>query len=61
MKRIVTLTWALLAFCALSLQGQNAWINEIHYDNASTDVDETVEVVIENPGSWTLSLFQVDL
>jgi len=40
---------------------QNAWINEIHYDNASTDVGESVEIVIENPGTYTLSDFQVDL
>ena len=28
----------------------NAWINELHYDNAGTDVNELVEVVIENAG-----------
>ena len=61
MKKIITLLVAILALFALNLQGQNAWINEIHYDNAGTDVDEMVEVVIENPGSYTLSLFQVDL
>jgi hypothetical protein len=43
------------------LQAQNAWINEIHYDNSGTDVGEFIEVVIENPGSYTLSSFQVDL
>jgi len=37
----------------------NAWINEIHYDNASTDTSEGVEVVIENAGSYTLSDFSV--
>lgn len=42
-----------------SINAQNAWINEIHYDNASTDVGEGVEIVIENPGSYDLSLFQV--
>jgi PKD repeat protein len=61
MKKITTLMVALTAIFTLGLQGQNAWINEIHYDNASTDVNEVVEVIIENPGSYTLSLFQVDL
>ena len=61
MKKITTLLVALTAIFTLSLNAQNAWINEIHYDNASTDVDEIIEVVIENPGSYTLSLFQVDL
>jgi hypothetical protein len=40
---------------------QNAWINEFHYDNVGTDVGEFVEIVIENPGSYNLSDFQVDL
>ena len=61
MRKIATLTVALLAIFTLNIQGQNAWINEIHYDNASGDVDETVEIVIENPGNYTLSLFQIDL
>lgn len=39
----------------------NAWINEIHYDNDGGDVDEMVEIVIENPGDWTLSNFKVEL
>ena len=39
----------------------NAWINEIHYDNASTDENEGVEIVIENPGDYTLSDFTVTL
>lgn len=33
----------------------NAWINEIHYDNAAGDVDEFVEVVVENAGDFELS------
>ena len=40
---------------------QNAWINEFHYDNTGGDVDEFIEIVIEDPGSWTLSNFQVNL
>ncbi len=51
----------LLLIPFLGAQAQNAWINEIHYDNASTDVNEFIEVVIENPGNYTLSLFEVYL
>ena len=45
------------------LIGQNAWINELHYDDNSKgrDANEVVEVVIENPGDYTLSLFEVHL
>jgi len=37
------------------------WINELHYDNVSTDVGEFVEVVLKNAGDYTLADFQVDL
>ena len=50
-----------MLFVSLFSFSQNAWINEIHYDNAGTDQDEMIEVVIEDAGSYTLSLFQVDL
>ena len=59
---------ALLFIMALSLsviaQVPNAWINEIHYDDdgsvGGSDSQESIEVVIENPGNWDLSLFVVD-
>ncbi len=38
----------------------NAWINEVHYDDASTDEDEMIEVVIQDTG-WDLSLFTITL
>ncbi len=60
MKKI-TITAFLLLMIQLIMQSQNAWINEIHYDNTSTDVDEIIEVVIENAGSYNLVDFQVDL
>jgi len=60
MRKITTLLVALLALFALNLQGQNVWINEIHYDNSGTDANETVEVVLENPGSYTLSDFNIE-
>jgi hypothetical protein len=43
------------------LKAQNAWINEIHYDNSGTDVDEFIEIVLENPGNYTLSNFSIVL
>lgn len=40
----------------------NAWINEIHYDNAGVDVEEFVEIVIENVGNYSpLTDFTVTL
>ena len=33
MRKITTFLVALLALFALNLQGQNVWINEVHYDN----------------------------
>ena len=51
----------LLVLLPLPAQAQapNAWINEIHYDNAGGDTDEVVEVVIEDAGSVALDRFQV--
>ncbi len=59
MKKLAILLIAMLIgfFC----YGQNAWLNEIHYDNFGTDVGEFLEIVIENPGSYTLSGFTVSL
>jgi len=39
----------------------NSWINELHYDNAGTDLNEGVEVVIQNPYSYDLSDFKITL
>lgn len=56
-----------LLFCALFftpyLQAQvpNAWINEIHYDNTSTDIGEGVEIVIENAHAYNLEDFVLTL
>ncbi len=51
----------LLIFLTGTLVAQNAWINEFHYDNASTDANEAVEVVIENAGLYDLNDFKVYL
>ena len=40
-------------------QVPNAWINELHYDNAGGDTDEFVEVVIEDAGIVDLNRFQM--
>ncbi|WP_456408615.1 DUF5689 domain-containing protein [Caldithrix abyssi] len=51
-----------ILFSAFSLIfAQNAWINEIHYDNFGTDEGEFIEVVIENVGNYNLTDFAVDL
>jgi len=56
------LTAFIVAFLAMTgLMAQNAWINEIHYDNTGTDADEFIEVIVENAGSYVLSDFAVDL
>jgi hypothetical protein len=59
MARILYL--ALLLLSSPCILAQNAWINEIHYDNVGTDANEVVEIVIENPGSYSLSDFEVHL
>lgn len=39
----------------------NAWINEFHYDNNGTDVNEFVEVVVENSSLVNLAELRVHL
>jgi PKD repeat protein len=57
MKRL--LFTLLLGVAMGTLMAQNAWINEIHYDNAGSDQGEFIEVVLENAGTYTLSDFEV--
>ncbi|PIE87638.1 MAG: hypothetical protein CSA04_06010 [Bacteroidetes bacterium] len=52
---------AIIILLSLSIYAQNAWINEIHYDDMETDIDETIEVVIENVASWSLGDFTITL
>jgi hypothetical protein len=64
MKRIYKSLSLLVVFTAIfsfSGSAQNAWINEVHYDNAGEDVDEFIEVVVQNPGNYNLSDFAVVL
>jgi hypothetical protein len=57
-KALLPVTFSLLS---LQIFSQNAWFNEIHYDNASTDVGEFIEVVVQNPGDYDLVDFSVVL
>jgi hypothetical protein len=52
---------ALFAGGTLPLKAQNAWFNEFHYDNVGDDTLEFIEVVIEHPEDFNLSLFSVVL
>src|SRR5690606_19213416 len=57
MKKI-TLT-LLLFLAVLTLQSQTVFINEIHYDNAGTDVNEGFEIA--GPAGTDLSGWTVEL
>jgi len=59
MKKFFLLVIAL--FLSTNAFSQNVWINEFHYDNASTDTSEFIEVVLQNPGSYLLSDFTITL
>ena len=64
MKRIYKVSILFLGVLflgSLNIMAQNAWLNELHYDNSGTDVGEFLEIVIENPGSYSLSDFSVYL
>jgi PKD repeat protein len=55
------LAFMLTALAFMNTSAQNAWINEIHYDNTGTDAGEFIEVVIQNAGSYNLASFTVTL
>ena len=57
MKKLITILFLLSSV----VFGQNAWINEFHYDNSSTDVGEFIEVAIESASSYNLTDFTVTL
>ena len=44
----------LVFYVGFAMAVPHAWINEIHYDNDGTDVNEFVEVVVELPEGWYL-------
>ncbi len=44
--------FVVILFMGTLLSAQNVWLNELHYDNASTDEGEFVEIVLEEiPGN----------
>ncbi len=52
----------LITFLLLTtlVYGQNAWINEFHYDNeGSSDVGEFIEVAIEDYSNYDLAKFRI--
>ena len=50
-----------LVHVCVGLLSQNAWINELHYDDSGSDSDEVVEIIIEKPDDYDLSDFTVYL
>ena len=52
-KKHFLLCWVFYAGFVMAIP--HAWINEIHYDNDGTDVNEFVEVVVESPEGWYLN------
>jgi PKD repeat protein len=61
MKKFILFTVVLSLWTLPNLVAQNIWFNEIHYDNVGTDVNEFIEVVLENPGSYNLADFSIIL
>lgn len=61
MKKTLLLIIVFLFGGLVSMQAQNVWLNEFHYDNVSTDAGEFLEVVLENAGSYALSDFEITL
>ncbi len=57
MKKIFTVLFLISSF----VWGQNAWINEFHYDNSGSDKGEFIEVALENASGYSLSDFTVTL
>jgi hypothetical protein len=49
-----TFLLCLMFYVGFAMAVPHAWINEIHYDNDGTDVNEFVEVVVESPEGWYL-------
>jgi hypothetical protein len=51
-KKLILL--GLILYIGYVMAVPHAWINEIHYDNVGTDINEFVEVVVESPEGWYL-------
>lgn len=61
MRKFLPFLLMIFAGWQLTYGQPNAWINEIHYDNDGSDINEGIEVVLETAGSYTLSDFGVTL
>jgi hypothetical protein len=64
MKKILKFSGSAVLFTAILMKGgfaQNAWINEIHYDNANSDLNESVEVIIQEAENFNLADFSLVL
>lgn len=58
MKTIITSALAFgIAGLASIAVASTVWINEIHYDNASTDTGEFVEIAGTDLSGWTVALY----
>lgn len=61
MKKFATILFLFLVTFTTQVTAQNAFVNEIHYDNATTDVNEMVEVAVLKSAMLDLTLLQVVL
>ena len=59
--KTLTLTAIILALTAFTGRAQNAWLNEIHYDDFGTDTVEFIEIVIQDVENFDLSSFEIVL
>jgi len=57
MKALITVLFILITSTIFS---QIAWINELHYANSWTDVNEFVEIVVRNTGEWEEERYLVE-
>lgn len=57
MKATLTI---ILIFLSAFLFGQIAWINEYHYANNWSDVNEFIEIVVRNTGEWEEAKYMVE-
>lgn len=59
--KTLTLTAIILALTVFAGRAQNAWLNEIHYDDFGTDTVEFIEVVVQDVENFDLSSFEIVL
>ncbi|MFL1894503.1 DUF5689 domain-containing protein [Aquimarina sp. 2-A2] len=60
LKLLFTLAVSITLCCTMSSTAQSVFINEIHYDNSGTDVDEAIEIAAPadtDLSGWSLVLY----